>query len=262
MLRLSANITMLFTELPFLDRFPAAAAAGFTAIECIEPYVAPADVIAEHLTRHGLTAALFNMPPGNWAAGDRGIAADPERVDEFRASISTTLDYVRATGCRTLHLMAGMVPAGADRSVWTRTLVGNIRLAADTLAAEGCTIVLEPINSRVDMPGYFYDTSDAVSEVITATARENVKLLFDIYHAQIMEGDVARRLGRLMPHIGHIQIADTPDRHEPGSGELNFNYLLRRIDQMGYSGWVGCEYRPSGRTAEGLGWARDYLQGE
>ncbi|RYF06262.1 MAG: hypothetical protein EOO77_27155 [Oxalobacteraceae bacterium] len=189
MLRLSANITMLFTELPFLDRFPAAAAAGFTAIECIEPYVAPADVIAEHLTRHGLTAALFNMPPGNWAAGDRGIAADPERVDEFRASISTTLDYVRATGCRTLHLMAGMVPAGADRSVWTRTLVGNIRL-------------------------------------------------------------------------GHIQIADTPDRHEPGSGELNFNYLLRRIDQMGYSGWVGCEYRPSGRTAEGLGWARDYLQGE
>jgi hydroxypyruvate isomerase len=256
---LAANLTMLFTELPFLDRFDAAAAAGFKAVECIAPYVAPAQAVRDRLDALGLEMALFNLPAGDWAADDRGLAADPARREAFRDSLGLAREYAQATGARTLHLMAGKIAPDADRAAWTQVLVENVRLAADAFAADGVTIVLEPINTRVDMPGYFYDTSAAVLAVMDAAARPNVKLLYDIYHMQIMEGDLARSLERLAPRIGHVQIADNPGRGEPGTGEINYPWLLSRLDALGYAGWVGCEYRPVGETAAGLGWARAYL---
>jgi len=257
--RLAANLTMLFTELPFLDRFDAAAAAGFRAVECVAPYVAPPQAVRERLEALGLEMALFNLPAGDWAAGDRGMAADPARREAFGESIDLAREYAQATGAKTLHLMAGKIAPGADRAAWTNTLVNNVRMAADVLAADGVTVVLEPINTRVDMPGYFYDTTAAVLAVMDAAARPNVKLLYDVYHMQIMEGDLARTLERLMPRIGHVQIADNPGRGEPGSGEINYPWLLSRLDALGYSGWVGCEYKPAGATADGLGWAKAYL---
>jgi hydroxypyruvate isomerase len=257
--RLAANLTMMFTDLPFLDRFDAAAAAGFKAVECIAPYVAPAQIVRERLEALGLEMALFNMPAGDWAAGERGFAADPARRQAFRDSIDLAREYAQATGARTLHLMAGKIASDDDRAAWTATLVENVRLAADLLAADGLTVVLEPINTRVDVPGYFYDTSAAVLAVMDAAERPNVKLLYDIYHMQVMEGDLARTLERLMPRIGHIQIADNPGRGEPGTGEINYPWLLSRLDALGYAGWVGCEYRPVGDTTAGLGWAKAYL---
>jgi hydroxypyruvate isomerase len=258
-IRLAANLTMMFTELPFLERFDAAAAAGFKAVECVAPYVEPAQSVRERLERNGLTFALFNIATGDWGASERGIAADPARREDFRRSLDLGLEYARATGCRTLHLMAGKIPAGADRAAWTETLVDNIRLAADAVAGEGITLVLEPINTRVDIPGYFYDRSQQVLEVMDAAGRANVKLLYDIYHMQIMEGDLARTLERLLPRIGHVQLADNPGRNEPGTGEINYPWLLARLDALGYGGFVGCEYKPLGKTADGLGWAKPYL---
>ena len=259
MTRLAANLTMLFTELPFLARLDAARAAGFAAVECVAPYGEPAAVLAERLSRLGLRLVLFNMAVGDWDAGERGFAADPSRKAEFAASLGVALDYARATGCKTLHLMAGKIPAGADRGAWTDTLVAHVQMAADAAAEEGVTVVLEPINTRIDMPGYFYGTTAQVLTVMDAADRPNVKLLCDLYHMQIMEGDLARTLERLMPRIGHVQLADNPGRHEPGTGEINYPWLLSRLDALGYGGWVGCEYRPAGETLAGLGWARPYL---
>ena len=259
MTRLAANLTMLFTDRPFLDRFAAAAEAGFEAVEFVAPYAEPADVVAAAARRHGLTVALFNLPPGDWAAGERGFAADPARTQQFRESVATALAYARATECQTLHVMAGKIGPDADRSEWTRTLIDNVRFAADAVAGDGITLVLEPINTRVDVPGYFYDRSADVLAVMDAVGRENVRLLFDVYHLQISEGDVARSIERLLPRIGHIQIADNPGRHEPGTGEVNFPWLLDRIDTLGYRGWIGCEYAPKAGTLEGLGWSTDYL---
>jgi hydroxypyruvate isomerase len=259
MTRLAANLTMMFTELPFLERFDAAAAAGFKAVECVAPYVEPANVVADKLNSLGLTMALFNMPPGDWAAGDRGFGANPARTAEFKDSIATALGYARATGCRTLHLMAGKIAADVDRDEWTGTLIKNIRDAADVVASDEITLVLEPINTRVDIPGYFYDTTAAVLAVMDVVARPNVKLLYDIYHMQIMEGDLARTIERLLPRIGHIQLADNPGRNEPGTGEINYPWLLQRLDQLGYGGFVGCEYKPAAETKAGLDWAKPYL---
>ncbi len=261
MTRLAANLTMMFTELPFLDRFAAAAEAGFEAVEFVSPYAEPPEAVAEAAARHGLAVALFNMPAGDWAAGERGFAANPGRVEEFEQSVDLSLTYARATGCRILHLMAGKIPDDADRGQWTDTLVANTQLAADRAAAEGVTLVLEPINTRIDVPRYFYDRTDRVLEVIDRVGRDNVRLLYDVYHMQIMEGDVARTIERLLPRIGHIQIADNPGRHEPGTGELNFPWLFGRIASMNYKGWIGCEYVPTAGTREGLQWAAPYLGG-
>lgn len=260
MIRLAANLSMMFNDLPFLDRFDAAAAAGFKAVECVAPYAEPPGALRERLQRLGLTFALFNLPPGDWAAGERGIGADPARRDEFRRSVDLALEYAHATGCKTLHLMAGRFPAGGDRAAWTETLVENLRFTADAVTPEGVTVVVEPINTRVDIPGYFYDTSAAAIAVMDAVDRPNVKLLYDIYHMQIMEGDLARTIERLLPRIGHIQLADNPGRNEPGSGEINYPWLLALVDRLGYPGWIGCEYRPAADTLAGLGWAEPYLR--
>jgi len=258
-IKLAANLTMMFNELPFLDRIDAAAAAGFKAVECLQPYEVPTEVLAERLKAAGVSLVLFNFAVGDWAAGDRGLGADPARVEEFRASLDQALHYARATGCRQLHLMPGKIPPDADRAAWTETFVGNVRTAADAAAGDGIDILLEPINTRVDMPGYFYATSAAGMAMVEAADRPNVKLQYDIYHMQIMEGDLARRIEALLPRIGHVQLADNPGRHEPGTGEINYPWLLGRLEALGYDGWIGCEYRPTGETTASLGWAEAYL---
>ncbi len=259
MTKLAANLTMMFSDLPFLDRFDAAVAAGFKAVECLAPYEAPAEAIAERLDRTGLKLVLFNMGIGDWGAGDRGIGANPDRIAEMQPSLDQALAYARATGCKQLHLMAGKFPEGGDRDAWTRTFVANIAKAADAVAADGIDVMLEPINTKVDIPGYFYDSTRVALELLQAVNRPNVKLQYDIYHMQVMEGDLARSIERLLPQIGHVQLADNPGRNEPGTGEINYPWLLSKLDALGYGGWVGCEYRPVGDTVAGLGWAASYL---
>lgn len=259
MVRLAANLSMMFQELPFLARFEAAKNAGFRAVEFVSPYEEAAGAVATELSRLELELALFNFPPGDWAAGDRGIAANPSRRDEFRDGITLARKYIAATGCKNLHLMAGKLPAEADRRAWRDTLVENVRMAADALAEDGATVVLEAINTRIDIPDYFYATTGEVAGVMDEIRRPNVKLLADLYHMQIMEGDLARSLDRLMPRIAHVQIADNPGRHEPGTGEINYAWLLTHLASLGYQGFVGCEYRPKIDTLAGLGWAAPWL---
>ena len=258
--QLAANLSTLFTEMPFLERFGAAARAGFRAVECQHPYAEAPEAIAGRLREHGLELVLFNGPAGNSAAGERGLAGLPGRQQDFRASIRRAMEYLEATGCRRLHVMAGLVPAGADRAAHLARYVESVQEAAGLLAPLGVTALLEPINTRVDVPGYLMDSTQLALECMRRSGCENVKLQYDVYHMQIMEGDLARSIERLLPHIGHIQIADNPGRHEPGSGEIAFDFLLRRIDALGYAGWVGCEYLPAAGTLAGLGWARQYLE--
>jgi hydroxypyruvate isomerase len=251
--RFAANLSMMFPELPFLDRFAAAAEAGFDAVEFLFPYDHPPEVIADLLARHGLTLALFNLPPGDWAAGDRGLAALPHRADAFRASVTTALRYARATGVRHMHMMAGL----ADRS--DPAAMAAYRSALIHACAEAATIgtdiLIEPINPR-DMPGYFLNDFKAATDLIADLGLPNLKLQFDIYHRQILHGDVTMALRQMMPLIGHVQIAAVPHRHEPCSGELDDRRILRDLDALGYTGHVGCEYRPAGSTVAGLGWLR------
>ena len=258
MVKLAANLSMMFTELPFLDRFAAAREAGFTAVEYLFPYEALPEAVAERARSAGVDVVLFNFPAGDWDAGERGIAALPDRVEEFHESVGRALDYATAVGCPRLHLMAGRIgdrPYAEARA----TLVENVAFAADLLAPAGIDVMIEPLNTRVDVPGYFYGTTDAALDIIDRADRLNVKLQYDIYHMQIMEGDLARRIGRLLPRIGHMQLADNPGRHEPGTGEINYAWLLEQIDALGYQGWIGCEYKPAAGTVEGLDWARPYL---
>ncbi|CAN5324838.1 hydroxypyruvate isomerase [soil metagenome] len=257
--RLAANLSMLFTEVPFIDRFGAAAEAGFGAVEFMFPYDWPAETVAQAARARDLRIVLFNCPAGDWSAGERGIAALPDRIAECRDGVARALRYARALGCDKLHLMAGLVPPDADRAEMFETLVENVRFAADLVADDGIQILLEPINTRVDMPGYFYATSDAAIAVMDRVDRPNVRLQYDIYHMQIMEGDLIRHIEALFDRIGHVQLADNPGRGEPGTGEIHFAALFERLDQLGYAGHVGCEYRPLTTTRAGLGWAAAYL---
>lgn len=257
MIRLAANLSTLFTELPFLDRFDAAAAQGFTAVECQFPYEAAVEDIAARLERTQMQLVLFNAPPGN--AGERGLAALPGREREFDAGIDSALRYAAATGCRQVHVMAGLVPAGADRNRHLDAYVAAISRAADRFAGAGISAMLEPINTRVDVPGYLMDSTALALECIARAGRPNIRLQFDVYHMQIMQGDLLRSIERLLPSIGHIQIADNPGRHEPGSGEIAFDRLLPAIDALGYTGHIGCEYLPAAGTVAGLAWARPWL---
>jgi hydroxypyruvate isomerase len=253
--RLAANLSMMFQEAGFLDRFAAAADAGFTGVEYLFPYEFPPSEIATRLERHGLTQALFNLPPGDWAKGERGTAALPGREREFVAGMERALEYAAATHCTQLHAMAGTWPAGRDRREGTAVYIGNLRRAADMAAERGVTVLLEPINTR-DMPGYFLNTTGDALAIMKEVGRDNVKLQLDLYHCQIMEGDLATHIRTLAGGYTHVQIASVPDRHEPDHGEVNYPYLLDLLDETGYRGWVGLEYRPAAETRAGLDWAR------
>ncbi len=258
--RFAANISMMFNELPFLDRFAAARAAGFEAVEFLFPYEFPAAEIAMRLKDNGLAQVLFNAPPGDWANGERGMACLPGRALEFRDSIMKALDYAAALGCPRLHVMAGMSPAGVAPATMTGLYAINLAWAAERAIAQGVTCVIEPINQR-DMPGYsLTGTANAVA-VIEAVGPERLGLQFDLYHTQITEGDLVPRMQALLPYIAHMQVADTPGRHEPGTGEVNWPFVFKAIDDGGYRGWIGCEYRPAGDTVAGLGWFQPYKTG-
>lgn len=257
--KFAANLTMMFNEVPFLDRFARAAAAGFEAVEFLFPYEAPPEAVAARLKDNNLTVALFNLPPGDWAAGERGIAALPGREAEFRQGLETARAYAVATGVRRVHMMAGLAPA-TDKEAWARYEAG-IRLAAATFAPLGIDVLLEPLNRR-DMPGYLLGDFDAAASLIERLGLPNVKLQFDIYHCQILHGDIIKRLQALFPIIGHIQTASVPARNEPGIGELNDALIFAELDRLGYQGYIGCEYRPAAGTEAGLGWFTPYRPGK
>lgn len=256
--RLAANLTMMYTEHPFLDRYAAAARDGFSGVEFLFPYEFAAAELKSRLEEHGLTQALFNAPPGDWAAGERGIASLPGREGEFERGFDQALEYAAALGNRSLHVMAGLIRPEQDRAAHREAYLKNLAAAARAAASAGITVVIEPINTR-DIPGFFLNRQDEAQAVCAEVGSENLKVQFDIYHCQIVEGDIAMKLQRDMAGIGHIQIAGVPDRHEPDLGELNYPYLFERIDALGYAGWIGCEYRPKAGTSAGLGWARPYL---
>jgi hydroxypyruvate isomerase len=251
--RFCANLTMMFTEIAFLDRFAAAAKAGFKAVEFLFPYDHPAAEIRSRMQDAGLEQILFNMPPGDWAMGERGMACLPGRQAEFREGVKRALDYAAVLGTKRLHCMAGLIPAGTAQATAASLYAANLAWACELTKAAGVMVVIEPINHR-DMPGFFLNTTGQAAAVVEAVGSDRLAILFDIYHCQVTEGDVTSRMASLLPLIGHIQIADVPGRNEPGTGELNWDYVFGRIDAIGYDGWVGCEYRPAAGTTEGLGW--------
>ncbi|MCL7942907.1 hydroxypyruvate isomerase [Marinobacter sp. ATCH36] len=253
----AANLSMLFTESDFMDRFRLAREAGFTGVEYLFPYDWPEQDLKRELEKHGLTQVLFNLPPGDWNAGERGIACLPDRVEEFRAGVDQAIRYARALNCKQVNCLAGIRPDTLEEALAWQTLVSNVSYAATKLEAEGITLCLEAINSRVDIPGFFLDSSARVMQLIEAVDADNVKLQYDLYHMQIMEGDLIRSVECLLPWIGHIQFADNPGRHEPGTGEINFWNVFAAIDRLGYGGWVSAEYRPKSDTAASLGWFRE-----
>ncbi len=255
--KFAANLSMMFQEMPFLDRFDAAAKAGFKGVEFLFPYEFPPQAIAERLRANGLTLALFNTVPGDWAGGERGLAAQPGREAEFRAGVEEAVRYARASGCKTLHTMAGLWPEGRDKAAGEAVYIENLRWAADRLAPEGLTAIIEPINTR-DIPGYFLNYTGQAMRIIEAVGRPNLRLQLDLYHVQIMEGDLAAKIRALAGRYPHVQIAGNPGRHEPDVGEIHYPYLFDLFDELGYDGWIGCEYRPRGDTLAGLGWAKQY----
>ena len=258
MLRFSANLSMLFTEIGFLDRFAAAAAAGFEGVEFMFPYGYDKDRLAGLLHEHGLTLVLHNLPAGDWAAGDRGIACRPDRVGEFRAGVEEAVAYATALGCPRLNCLGGIVPPGVDMARAKDTLIANLAYAAEPLAKAGIELLVEPVNTR-DIPGFFPSRTAQALEILDVVGSANLRLQFDLYHAQVMEGDLARTIEANLPRIGHLQVADNPGRHEPGTGEINFDFLFKFIDGLGYDGWIGCEYRPKAETSSGLDWLAPYL---
>nr|WP_297398027.1 2-oxo-tetronate isomerase [uncultured Marinobacter sp.] len=258
MIRLAANLSMLFQEHDFLDRFSAAAEAGFRGVEYLFPYAYAPEALAGALREAKLEQVLFNLPPGDWAAGERGLASLPGREAEFRESVSEALRYADTLNCPRIHAMAGLVPEGADRETLAAhqdTYLGNLRFAAREAAKAGRDLLIEPINHR-DMPRYFLSRQDQAMAAIEAVGADNLRLQFDVYHCQIMEGDLIRHLEQQFHHIGHVQIAGVPERHEPDIGEVNYPSILARLEALGYRGWVGCEYRPAGNTRDGLAWGR------
>jgi hydroxypyruvate isomerase len=249
--KFAANLSMMFNEVPFLERFAAAAECGFSAVEYLFPYDHPAEVVAEQLQAAGLRQALFNMPPGDWAAGERGMAALPGREPEFAEALETAIGYAKVIDTPLLHMMAGIAPATDPTAIATYS--NNLKRAANRTGEAGIGLVIEPINGR-DMPGYFLNNFNRAVDFIAEIDAPHVKLQFDVYHRQILHGDVMMALRKMAPMIGHIQIASVPDRHEPMTGELDDSRIFVEIDAIGYQGYVGCEYRPAAATREGLGW--------
>ena len=248
----AANLSMMFTEVPFLDRFQAAAEAGFQAVEFLFPYDFPAAEIAQRLQNNQLSQALFNLPPGDWEKGERGLAALPGRQDDFRRAVERAIPYIEATKVGRVHAMAGIVDP-ADQETYLAIYQQNLVWASEQLAQHHIDVLIEPLNNR-DVPNYLLNRTDQAVAILETLAIDNLKLQFDIYHCQIMEGDVSKRLQRHFPYIGHVQIAGVPERHEPNIGELNYPYLFTQLDQLGYAGYIGCEYHPQRVTLAGLTW--------
>ncbi|HEX4259662.1 MAG TPA: 2-oxo-tetronate isomerase [Acetobacteraceae bacterium] len=252
-----ANLSMMFNEAGFLDRFAAAQRAGFDAVEFLFPYEHKPAALRARLDDNGLRQVLFNMPPGDWGAGERGLAALPGRQAAFRDGVRQALDYAHALDCRMVHCMAGIVPAHVPYDTAAATYAANLAWAAEQAQPAGVRIVIEPINQR-DMPGFFLRTQAQGAAIVEAIGRDRLGLQFDLYHCQVSEGDITKRMEAHLPVIAHMQIADVPERHEPGTGEIGWDFVFRRIDALGYGGSIGCEYRPAGDTVEGLAWRKRY----
>jgi hydroxypyruvate isomerase len=249
----AANLTMLFTEAPFLDRFALAAEAGFQAVEFLFPYAFPAHEIRRRLDDHGLQLVLHNLPAGDWDAGERGIACLPDRVAEFRSGVGQAIEYAQALGAPQLNCLVGKTPAGVDDALLRATLVQNLRYAAGELQKAGIKLLVEPINFY-DIPGFYLTRSAQTLAVLDEVGSDNVYLQYDIYHMQRMEGELAATMTQHLARIAHIQLADNPGRHEPGTGEINYPFLFAHLERIGYDGWIGCEYKPATTTQAGLGW--------
>ncbi len=255
--RFSANLSMLYTELPFMERFAAAANDGFSAVEYVGAYDQDKDALARLLQQHNLTQALFNLPAGNWAAGERGIGCHPDRVEEFRKGVDTAIAYAKATGCDQINCLAGIAPQGHDRAALEQVLIDNLAYAAPRLAVAGIRLLLEPINTR-DIPGFLVNSTDDFERIAAAVNHDNLYLQYDFYHMQIVQGDLLPTFARLQSRIAHVQIADNPGRNEPGTGEINYSNIFKALDNAGYKGWVGAEYKPLNGTSAGLGWFKDW----
>ncbi len=253
-----ANLSMLYGEHAFLDRFAAAATDGFTGVEYLFPYAFAAEDLVERLGANGLTQVLHNLPAGDWDAGERGIACLPDRVGEFQDGVGKAIDYATALGCTQVNCLAGIAPDGEPSDRLAQTFVDNLRFAARRLADAGIKLLIEPINT-LDIPGFFLTGTDQATALIDEAGTGNIYVQYDAYHMQIMEGDLARTIETNLTRIAHVQVADNPGRHEPGSGEIAYPFLFAHLDRVGYRGWVGCEYKPAGATTDGLGWLAPYL---
>jgi len=254
-----ANLTMLWTELDFVDRFAAAAKAGFRGVEYLFPYDYPKERLADALDKHKLVQVLHNLPAGDWAKGDRGIACQPERVGEFQDGVGRAIQYARALGCKQVNCLAGLCPKDVADERQRTTFVANLKFAALKLKAAGVKLLIEPVNTR-DIPGFYLTHSRQALDIIDEVGSDNLFLQYDIYHMQVMEGDLARTIEANLQRIPHMQLADNPGRHEPGTGEINYPFLFDFIDRLGYQGWIGCEYKPQAKTDDGLAWMRPYIE--
>jgi hydroxypyruvate isomerase len=252
--KFAANLSMLFTELPFLERFEAATKNGFQYVEYLFPYEWDPHILAKLLKQNNLQQVLFNLPPGNWDQGERGIACLPNRINEFRKGLDLAIEYANILGVKQLNCLAGLAPIGSDHEPLWQTFVNNIEYAAQRLSEHNITLLIEPINSKIDMPGFFIDTLDKAIHAINSAKPSNIKVQFDIYHMQIMQGNILHTLEINLHNIQHIQFADCPGRHEPGTGELNFNNIFSFLDRINYSGWVSAEYVPKSNTQSSLEW--------
>ncbi|QQM29814.1 hydroxypyruvate isomerase [Martelella lutilitoris] len=255
--KFAANLSFLYADLPFLDRIAAAAKDGFPAVEYVGPYDFPEEDIAAALKAAHVKQALFNLPAGDWAGGERGIGCLPDRVEEFKAGVDKAISYAKALGCSKINCLAGIAPNGVAPETLEQTLVENLKYAAPRLDEAGIKLLLEPINLR-DIPGFFVSTTDHAERILDAVGSDNLFIQYDIYHTQIMQGDLAETYRRLKAKIAHVQLADNPGRHEPGTGEINYPYLFNMLDAEGYDGFIGCEYKPSAGTSEGLGWMKPW----
>ena len=253
--RFAANLTMLFTEVPFLDRFALAAQAGFEAVEFLFPYTFEKKTLVEALHSNGLKQVLHNLPAGNWDAGERGIACHPDRIHEFRSGLDTAIDYATALACPQLNCLAGKLPDGVTSAQAHETLVANLQFAAQKLKSANIKLLMEPINT-FDIPGFFLNRMDQAKAIIDEVGSDNLFIQYDLYHAQRVEGELAANAKKYLAHIGHIQLADNPGRNEPGTGEMNYPFLFKYLDKIGYAGWIGCEYKPATTTQAGLGWIK------
>ena len=254
-----ANLTMMYNEVDFLERFGASAKAGFRGVEYLFPYPYDKNQLKEQLAKHKLTQVLHNLPAGDWGKGERGIACHPNRVSEFQEGVGKAMDYATTLGCKQVNCLAGIAPEGVAADKLRETFIGNLKFAAGELKKAGIRLLIEPINT-LDIPGFYLSRTQQALDIIRDVGSDNLFVQYDIYHMQIMEGDLARTMEKNLKLIAHLQLADNPGRHEPGTGEINYPFLFGHIDRIGYQGWIGCEYKPAGATEAGLGWVKPYLK--